>query len=220
MVVNSQVKLIEYDKKTDLANCLTHAVGAALAVAGLIAVIVKTYGAGFRDVFSGIVYSLTLIGVYASSAVYHGLPAGEAKRTARLADHMAIPLLFAGTATATSLNALYSVSPAYGITVFCSAWFCAVFGIVSKLFFFEKLRVLTMVVYMVGGGAMLLSAVPHVGKLDPGVFLLFSIGCILYVFGAVFCGLGIKRPPLHVVFHILVLAGSMIHYYVIYTFML
>ncbi len=73
---------------------------------------------------------------------------------------------------------------------------------------------------MVGGGTMLLSAVPHVGKLDPGVFLLFSIGCILYVFGAVFCGLGIKRPPLHVVFHILVLAGSMIHYYVIYTFML
>lgn len=220
MVVNSQVKLIEYDKKTDLANCLTHAVGAALAVAGLVAVIVKTHGAGFRDVFSGVVYSLTLIGVYASSAVYHGLPAGEAKRTARLADHMAIPLLFAGTATATSLNALYSVSPAHGITVFCSAWFCAVFGIVSKLFFFEKLKVLTMVVYMAGGGAMLLSAVPHIGKLDPGVFLLFSLGCMLYVSGAVFCGLGIKRPPLHVVFHVLVLAGSMIHYYVIYTFML
>lgn len=220
MVVNSQVKLIEYDKKTDLANCITHAVGAALAVAGLIAVIVKTYGAGFRDVFSGIVYSLTLIGVYASSAVYHGLPSGEAKRVARLADHMAIPLLFAGTATATSLNALYSVSPAHGITVFCSAWFCAVFGIISKLFFFEKLKVLTMVVYMAGGGAMLLSAVPHIGRLDPGVFLLFSIGCMLYVLGAVFCGLGIKRPPLHVVFHIFVLAGSVIHYYVIYTFML
>lgn len=219
MVVNSQVRLIEYDKKTDLANCITHAVGAVLAVAGLVAIAVKTYGAGFRDVFSGIVYSLTLIGVYASSAVYHGLPAGEAKRAARLADHMAIPLLFAGTATATSLNALYSVSPVHGITVFCSAWFCAVFGIVSKLFFFEKLKALTMVVYMAGGAAMLLSAVPHIGKLDPKAFLLFSLGCILYVLGAVFCALGIKRPPLHVVFHLFVLAGSMIHYYVIYNFM-
>ncbi len=220
MVVNAQVKLIEYDKRTDLGNCLTHAAGAALAFAGLAAIIAKTHGAGGRVVFSGVVYAFTLIAVYTASAVYHGLPAGEAKRVARLADHTAIPLLFAGTATASSLNSLYEVNPAHGITVFCCAWFCALFGIISKLFFFEKLKALTMTVYIAGGAAMLLSAVPHIGELDPEAFFLFSLGCVLYISGAAFCALGIKRPPLHIVFHLFVLAGSAVHYYVIYTYML
>lgn len=220
MVTDNQVRLIEYDKKTDFLNCVTHAAGAVLALAGLIMIIVRTNGAQGRIVFSGVVYALTLIAVYTASAVYHGLPYGEAKRTARLADHTAIPLLFAGTATVSGLVSLYEVSPAHGITVFCCAWLCAVFGIVSKLFFFEKLKAVTMVVYIAGGAAMLISAVTHLGTLDTKAFFIFSAGCILYIIGALFCRAGIKKPPFHIVFHLFVMAGSALHYYVIYRYML
>ncbi len=214
-MIAKDVKLIEYSKTVDKWNCITHAVGAVFSVFAAIFLLVKSENP--REFASALVYVLSMLVVYTVSSIYHGLPSGERKRKARLIDHSAIPILIAGTSTPCALIALYEVSVPHGITVFAIAWFCAAFGIISKVFFFEKLKTVTMAVYIISCVVMLSCAVPLLGEIDVGAFLGLLAGCVIYVIGAVFCYLGIKRPALHVVFHIFVFAATVTHYAVIYN---
>ena len=161
-----------------------------------------------------------MLTVYTVSAVYHGLGNGEAKRIARLLDHSAIPLLIAGTTTPCALVALYDISTVHGIAVLSAAWFCALFGLISKIFFFEKLKKVTYAVYIICCSAMLFSAIPVMDKMENGAFELISLGCVLYLIGAIFCYLGVRREKYHVVFHVFVLLASAVHFYVIYVFII
>ena len=217
MAISKDVKLIEYSRGVDKANCLTHAVGAVLAAAGAVLLVVRSHGG--RSLASALIYGLSLAAVYIASAVYHGLKNSEAKRIARLVDHSAIPVLIAGTATPCALITLYEVSPLHSVTIFSIAWGCTVFGLVSKLFFFEKLRKVTVGVYILSCLAMLLCAVPLLGEIKSEAFAGILLGNVAYLIGGGFCALGIKREKFHVVFHLFVLLGSAVHYVIIYIFM-
>ena len=213
------VKLIEYSKPVDALNCITHAIGAALAVIGMVFLVKKSLILSDTvGVISCIIYSVSLIAVYAISALYHGLPQGEAKRKARLFDHLAIPLLLAGTSTPCALITLRRVSTPNSILVITIAWFCAIFGIIAKLFFFEKLKAAVMAVYFTGGAIMLLSTVPLLENISKTGFLILVVGCVAYTVGALFCHGGIKRPWMHVIFHIFTVFGSAFHYFAIYAY--
>lgn len=216
VAIGKDVKVIEYSGRVDFFNCLTHGIGAVLSVLALSALLMRAED--FRSTFSAAVYGMSLLAVYTASAVYHGLKAGEGKRIARLVDHSAVPLLIAGTATPCALISLYSVSRPHGILVCTLGWLCALFGIFSKLFFFEKLKRVTMAVYIASGTVMLLSAVPLLGQINKGAFGELVIGGAVYVVGAIFCGLGVKRPYLHIVFHLFVMAASALHFYVILNY--
>ncbi len=218
---NNKVEIIEYSRPLDISFSISHALGAVFGAFALALCLKTTAGSGNTVlIFSCAVYCLAFTAVYGISAFYHGLPSGKAKAAARRLDHMAIPLLLAGTATPCALITLYRLSPAHGIAVFCVGWFCAAFGIVTKLFFFnnEKLKAICMAIYFVGGAYMLFSAVPKLGQINKTAFLLLFIGCVLYSLGAIFCRLGIKRPVMHLPFHILVLAGSIVQFYAIYHY--
>ena len=96
-------------------------------------------------------------------------------------------------------------------------FYCALFGLVSKLFFFEKLKKVTYAVYIICCSAMLFSAIPVIDKMENGAFELIASGCVLYLIGAIFCYLGVRREKYHVVFHVFVLLASAVHFYVIFT---
>lgn len=220
-IVSEEVKLIEYKKSVDIWNCATHAVGAALSVAGLFAAVLKAQSG--RAVASALIFGLSLVAVYLVSAIYHGLPPGEKKRRARLIDHSTVPLLIAGTATPCALVTLYAVSVPHSAFVFCLSWFCVAFGIIGKLFFFEKLKTAVMVVYIAGGAVMLMSVIPLLGEggtINSHAYSVLIAGSVLYLIGGLFCRWGIKRESMHVVFHILVMLASAVHYYVIYKYVL
>lgn len=217
MTIND-VKLIEYSEKVDLGNCITHAVGAVFSMAGLIAMLIKA--TGIRGYLSALLFGISLIAVYTVSAVYHGLKKGEAKRFARLIDHSAIPFLIAGTASPCALITLYELSVPHSLAVLILAWFCVIFGLVAKIFFFEKLKAVTVAVYIISCAAMLCCAVPLLGEIDTGAFGGILLGCIFYLIGALFCRLGIKKPAMHIVFHIFCVLASLTHFAVIYSYML
>ncbi len=217
-MIGTDVKIIEYSRKVDFGNTLTHAAGAVLSLAGLIFMLASSDSG--RERLCSLIYGLSLIAVYTVSSIYHGLKPSEAKRIARLVDHSTVPLLIAGTTTPCALISLYDVSPIHGITVLCMAWFCALFGIFSKLFFFEKLKAVTMAVYMISGAVMLLSAVPRLDELESKGFWWLVVGCVFYVIGAILCGMGVKRPYLHIVFHIFILIASSIHFFAVYNYIL
>ncbi len=217
-MLGAEVKLIEYSRKVDLGNCITHAIGALGALVGIFFLIAEADGA--RATVSAVIYGLSLIAVYTVSAVYHGLPCSEAKRRARLIDHTTVPLLFAGTATPCALMTLWNLSIPHAALVLALGWGCTLFGIFSKLFFFEKLKKITIAVYVVSGIAMLLNAIPFIGRIDGGAFSRLLIGNAFYLVGALFCAIGRKYPSMHIVFHIFTVIGSAMHYFVILLFVL
>lgn len=212
-----EIRLIEYSKNVELGNSITHTLGAVLSVGAAILLLLNAKD--LRHILSAVIYGFSMIAVYSVSAVYHGLKIGESKRIARLIDHSAIPVLIAGTATPCALITVYEISPAHSLTVLIIAWFCALFGVFAKLFFFQKLRKVTVAVYIISCAAMLLSVVPIIGEINAAAFRGILAGCVLYLIGAFFCWLGIKREAFHIVFHIFVLLGSAAHFYIIYTYM-
>lgn len=213
-----EVKLVEYSKTVDLLNCLTHAAGSVLAVVFTVMMLKKAVGA--RQILSTVIYGLSFFAVFTVSAVYHGLRDERKKRKARLIDHSTVPLLIAGTATPCAMITLFEVSRGRCALVMGLGWFCFFFGLFSKLFFFEKLKAVTMAVYIVSGAVMLLSVVPILDKIDPAAFMKLVYGCILYLVGALFCAIGRKKPLCHVIFHVFVLFGAVVHFYVIYQFVM
>ncbi len=217
-MLGKDVGLIEYSHKVDAANCITHAIGAAAAVIGFLFLIMRA--SGVRSVVSAVVFGLSLMAVYTVSAVYHGLPVGEAKRRARLIDHSTVPVLFAGTATPCALMTLWNISPKHCAVVLALGWGCTLFGVISKLFFFEKLKNITVTVYIVSGIAMLATAVPLLGEINGDAFDGLLIGNAFYLIGGLFCAVGRKRPAMHVVFHVLTVIGSAVHYHVIYSYVI
>lgn len=217
-MVAEDVKLIEYSKKVEWSNTLTHGVGAVLSLVAVAAMLIKAQGA--RSLVSAAVYGVSLLAVYVASTVYHGLKMGEAKRIARLVDHSMIPVLIAGTATPCALVTLFDVSMPHGVAVFSVAWGCAAFGLISKLFFFEKLKSVTVTVYIVSCLVMICSAVPLLDEINKNAFYGLLAGNLIYLAGAAFCGLGIKRPALHVVFHLFVVAASAVHFAVIFLYVI
>lgn len=127
-------------------------------------------------------------------------------------------MLIAGTSTPCALITLYEISIFHSILVLVLSWFCVIFGLISKLFFFEKLRKITPAVYIISCLIMLGSAVPLLDKMNIQAFLGLGDGCVFYLIGALFCALGIKKPAFHVVFHIFVVFAAFIHFFVIYHF--
>ena len=210
------VELIEYTKAQDALNCVTHALGAIFGAAVLILLIKKA--APFnsaRYMASAIVYGLSLILLYSSSAVYHGLPQGEAKRTARL---VVIPILLAGTATPCSLITLYNHNKICCAVVLLLGWGSVIFGLVAKLFFFQKTKAACVAVYIIASAVMLSCSLAVIDEINVHALLLLVFGCAVYLFGSIFCAVGRKHPWCHVPFHIFMVAGSMIHAYVIYEY--
>lgn len=211
------VKLIEYSERVDFFNCITHAVGAVLSVFGFILLLIRADGT--RKLVSALLFGISLVAVYTVSAVYHGLKNGEKKRKARLLDHSTVPFLIAGTASPCALVTLYEISVPHSLTVLFLAWFCTLFGLISKLFFFNRLRKVTVAVYIISCVAMLCCAVPLLGEINSDAFGGILLGNIFYLVGAAFCGIGIKKPAMHVVFHVFSVMASLTHFIVIYNYM-
>ena len=82
-----------------IANSVTHGVGAALAVAGAVALVVTAVGGTAWQVASCSVFGSTLVLVYVCSTLYHSLVRTRARHVLRIIDHSAIYLLIAGTYT-------------------------------------------------------------------------------------------------------------------------
>ena len=93
--------------KSERFNSLSHLVGAVLALAGaVVLVVVASRGGDTRRIVSFSIYGTTLFLLYLISTLYHGLPTGRAKHVFRILDHQAIYLLIAGSYTPFTLVTL------------------------------------------------------------------------------------------------------------------
>jgi hemolysin III len=210
-----KIGLATYSKKEDRLNAVTHAAGVLLAAAVLAVTLSRSIALGKANmIISALVYGVSMMVLYAASAFYHGLPAGNLKKIARVLDYSMIFILIAGTATPCALISLYEKNPANCWFVFFVAWGCALAGILSTVFFFEKTKTLRMLMYIGEGVVMFASVYPIIDMINKRALGILILGGLIYVAGMIFLRMGRKRAYAHTVFHLFVLAGSVTHFYV------
>ncbi|HUS18080.1 MAG TPA: hemolysin III family protein [Terriglobales bacterium] len=153
--------------------------------------------------------------LYLSSTLYHALPGARAKRVFRILDHSAIYLLIAGTYTPFTLVILRGV---WGWSLFGVVWTLAMGGIIFKGFFTGRLETLSNAVYVGMGWVALVAIRPLLSAMPWEGALWLLAGGIAYTSGLVFYGS--KRRYAHAVWHLFVLAGSSLHFFVVYRYVL
>jgi len=191
-------------------NAVSHLVGAVLALAGaIILVVLAAIGGDPWKVVAVSIYGVTLVLMYSSSTLYHSVRAGRAKDFLRKMDHQSIYLLIAGSYTPFCLVTLRGP---WGWSLFGVVWGLAVAGSLQDLRPRSDARVLSVVIYLLMGWAALVALVPMVNALGRAGFAWVAAGGLLYTVGIVFYVLDARMNHAHGIWHLFVLAGSAAHF--------
>ena len=201
--------------KGERFNTISHLVGATLAMAGaVVLVVVASENGETRRIVSFTVYGITLFLLYLISTLYHGLP-GRAKHVFRILDHQAIYLLIAGSYTPLTLVTLEGN---VGWWLFSAIWGMAVLGLVLDALPRRGARIVPFIIYFVMGWLIVVALKPLLANLPHAGFVWLLTGGIFYTSGIVFFALDYRYPWMHGVWHLFVLAGSISHYVAILVY--
>ncbi|MCK9539676.1 PAQR family membrane homeostasis protein TrhA [Dokdonella sp.] len=204
-----------YGPAEERASSLIHALGIALSLAGLVLMLVRVQDGHLRHLLSVCVYGITLVALYTTSTLYHGLRHAPAKAVLRRLDHAAIFLLIAGTYTPFTLISLHGST---GWWLFGVVWVLALAGIALE---FRRIRnrALMATLYVGLGWLGVVAIEPLAAAIDdPGLWLLLG-GGIAYTVGVPFY-LSKRVPYMHAVWHVFVLLGSVLQFFAVWLYVL
>jgi hemolysin III len=200
----------QYTLGEEIANSISHGIGAGLSIAGLVLLIVfaAMHGGGLK-LLSAIVFGVSLLLEYLFSTLYHAIQPPRAKRVLRVFDHCAIYILIAGTYTPYCLVTLWGQG---GLPMCCVIWGVAIAGIVIEAFSRERQpKWVSALIYLAMGWAVVFKLPALIATLpEPGLWLLlagglsYTVGCLFYLLK--------KVPYMHMVWHLFVLGGSVCHF--------
>ena len=195
--------------REELANAWTHGVGAAASLAGggILITLAAMRGDGWQ-LASAIVFGVALLLLYTASTLYHAIQHPVAKGRLKVFDHCAIYLLIAGTYTPFTLIGLRGP---WGWALFSTIWALAIGGVVFKLFFTGRFKLLSTALYVAMGWLVIVAIKPLLQALDDWTFGWLIAGGVAYTLGTVFY----HRPNVrfsHAIWHLFVIAGSVCHF--------
>lgn len=212
-----------YTKGEEIFNMVSHIVGGALAIVSItLCVIMAAIHGNVWGVVSGAVYGASMLILYTMSSLYHGLTHKTAKKVFRIIDHCSIFFLIAGTYTPYMLSGLRPHSPGLAWTIFGIIWAAAALGIVLNAVNMKKFKVFSMICYIAMGWCVATVTGPMIKYFNPNCLIFLLLGGISYTLGAVLYGLSKKRNIryMHSVFHLFVLAGSILHFFSILFYLM
>ena len=208
-------ELPSYTRGEERFSSISHMAGGGLAIAGFVIglVIACIFSDGY-GIASMLVYGISMIIMYSMSAIYHFLHTNLAKKIFRIFDHCSIFFLIAGTYTPYCLITLREVNPFTGWLLFSIVWGCAILGVIGNAINMHHpvIKVLSMIAYIAMGWCVILEINTLMSNLEAWGFLLLLFGGIAYTIGAIFYGFGKKAKYIHSVWHLFVLAGTILQY--------
>jgi hemolysin III len=207
-----KIPLYEYSLGEEIANSVTHGIGAGLSVAGLTLLIVLAaiYGDVWR-VVSFTIFGSTLVILYLASTLYHSFQNPRIKRVLRVLDHASIYLLIAGSYTPFLLVSMRGV---WGWTIFGVVWGLALLGVVFKVFFIGRYEVMATAAYVLMGWLCVIAFKEMLIRIPSGGMTFLIIGGVVYTVGLIFYAWQ-KLPYNHAIWHLFVMGGSICHFFAV-----
>ncbi len=202
--------------KEELANAISHGVGALGSIAAIpILVVGAVRDGGVAEVVGASIFGATLLFLYLASTIYHALPAGKAKQVFQVVDHCAIFLLIAGTYTPVTLGVLRG---SWGWSLFGAVWGLAILGILHKTIFGAGSPRRSSWLYLAMGWLVVVAALPMVNAVPiPGLLWLLA-GGLAYTSGVAFFLADNRVRYAHFVWHLFVVAGSSCHFVAVFWY--
>lgn len=208
---NEEIELPDYTRDEELLNTITHGLGVILAIGVLVyGLMLADKGQKALAVMSCCIYGFSMITLYAVSSTYHGLPACDAKKVMRVVDHCTIYLLIAGSYTPILLTSVRLEHPVLAWIVFASEWGLGLIAAFFTAMDMKKYSRLSMVCYMAMGWLVVAALKPTITAISWAGFAWLLAGGICYTLGAVLYKIGKKRRYFHAVFHVFVVAASLL----------
>ena len=193
----------------EVANTISHGVGALLAAAGAVPLLVKAAMTGEVSAVVGMaIYALSLVGLYSASAIYHGVQNPERKKQLRIWDHCSIFLLILGTYIPMALLALGGT---LGWVLIGINTVLAVVGITLDIVDLNRFSKVTLVLYAAMGWLIVPALRTVVTVLPAAGVALLASGGVAYTVGIAFYKS--KKYYMHFIWHLFVLAGSVLQYF-------
>ncbi|HEX8587498.1 PAQR family membrane homeostasis protein TrhA [Pseudomonas sp.] len=198
-------------------NAWTHLVGAILAAIGAVwMLVIAMLDGDIWKIVSVAVYGVALVLLYSASTVYHSVR-GRAKVIMQKVDHFSIYLLIAGSYTPFCLVTLHG---AWGWTLFGIVWALAIIGILQEIKPRSEARVMSIVIYAVMGWIVLVAVKPLIAALGMAGFVWLALGGAAYTLGIIFFAFDTRVRHFHGVWHLFVIAGSLLHFVAISRYVL
>ncbi|PID38910.1 MAG: hemolysin III [Deltaproteobacteria bacterium] len=214
---SNQLEPAGYSAAEERANTLTAALGALLALGGLVVLVALAAATGdpWRIVAFSI-YGVSLVVLHGASTAYHGARLPARKSRLRIVDHAAIFILIAGTYTPIFLVTLRGT---WGWSLFGLLWGLALLGVFKTLLFPGRLKALTIGVYLLMGWLGMIAFKPLFAALSFGGFAWLVGGGVLYSGGVLFYVRKSLRHH-HAIWHVFVIAGGVCHFIAVIGYIL
>lgn len=213
------IKLVDYSRKEDWVNSITHIIGAVFAIVVTALCIARGITLNRVDyVVLSLIYGITMLSVFVCSSVYHGLRPNNAKKVMRVVDHAMINFMIVGTITPYMVLAVAPINPIMGWTLLIACWVAAITAVVITFTLFNKTKVIQMVLYMVIGWSSFMTVFVLWKHFSKDAIFLMVTGGIAYTIGAILYGIGRKKKYIHAVFHIFIILGAFLHFLGLYLY--
>jgi hemolysin III len=202
----------------EIANSVLHGIGVLLGITGLVFLVQRA-----RGLFGGtglgnltvvyVIFSAAMITMFLASTLYHALQKPDVKKIFRIFDHQAIYLFIAGTYTPFCLLGLKG---AWGWTLFGFEWALAAAGIVLYALNWRFLKKAELAIFLLMGWAIFAGFIPLIRSLPPKSLILLFAGGAAYTAGTFWYRAGKVIRGTHVIWHVFVLAGAVLHYWAVW----
>lgn len=197
---------------TEIWNAITHGFGAILGIVAIVLLMIKAQTS--KEYLAYSIYSASIVALFLASTLYHSLIFTRARSVFRVIDHSSIFLLIAGTYTP---YLLISLNNRTGNIFFAAIWGLAIFGILLKVFLFEKSKKIGLIIYLLMGWLCILIIPEMIKSVTINGIIMLALGGLSYTAGVYFY----KHKTLkfaHVYWHLFVLGGAILMFLSIYLY--
>lgn len=199
----------EQTRNEEIANAISHGVGAVAAIVAAPFLIYYAFHNGGALIVAGVsVFITSAILLYLSSTLFHALKTGKAKDVFQLFDHIAIYILIAGTYTPFTVGVLQGT---FGWFMFGLIWSVAIIGITVRLLLGKSNMKIYVAFYLLMGWMIFIGIKPMIETMEIAGLLWIAVGGAAYTLGVIFYMLP-SRSYTHFVWHLFVLAGTFTHF--------
>lgn len=167
-----------------------------------------------------VVYAVTMLSLFGTSAAYHVLRWGRAARSRmKRLDHSMIYIFIAGTYTPFCLVTLPGT---VGVAMLVLVWAAAAFGVALRLGRADTISWLAGSLYIAMGWLVLLAAPWLLRELSGVQLALLAAGGFVYTVGAIVLQKRLPDPfpahfGYHEIWHTMVVAAAVLHYVLIWS---
>jgi hemolysin III len=211
-----QVISLKDFKNEEWWNVLTHFLGVIMSMIGIPFLFYFDNNITALSTLSVILFSFGLLAVFSTSTIYHFVLNDKLKKRFQVLDHISIYYLILGSYAPVCLITLYDYS---GINIFIAVLTLSLIGTLKKIFFTGKYEFISLLLYLAMGWLIIFDINSLFRLIDYNAKLLLIIGGVSYTFGVIFYAFS-KIKYFHSIWHLFVLTGSVLHYFMIFFYVI